>query len=326
MAEKQPDAAQPSGRRSPRARPRDRKAAAAARSERWWAEKTADSAFLYYLSWGLAVLLWLAPLPIAYFAWVELLPGLWAWVDGSVLRGTAALFPSIILVFGPFWCGLGAQQFTQFMVEVSVAIEALKDEDARDEARETEEEALDRLEKDDESGLLPLLRYSRARLDIYYDIGVDQTRRSFFNAVTAMWLGFMILILGVAFYIGPVERLGLERPSQDFNVLIITSAAIVEFISALFLWVYRSTISQLTFYYRLQMHSHSSILAFRMASSMTEQDEAKRAIINSVLDTSMMPERPAVEGSRGLAALIRPALPGSAGAGRSPPAAPTPSA
>lgn len=120
-----------------------------------------------------------------------------------------------------------------------------------------------------------------------------------------MWLGFLILIFGIALYVGPLENFGLKRPSEDFNVLIISSAAIVEFISALFLWVYRSTIDQLTFYYRLQMRSHVAILSFRMATTMETADEAKRAIIDSILDSSLRPERiPGPAGGKGLRALI----------------------
>ena len=154
------------------------------------------------------------------------------------------------------------------------------------------------------AGLLPLLKYSRAQLDAYYEIGLKQTRGSFFNAVLAMWLGFVLLLVGIWLYVGPVEQLGLTRPPQNFNVLILSGAAIVEFISALFLWVYRSTIAQLTYYYRLQMHSHTSILCFRMASTMEKADDTKRAIIESVLGWTATPERPPLPGAKGLRNLM----------------------
>jgi len=166
--------------------------------------------------------------------------------------------------------------------------------------------------------LLPLLRYSRAQLVQYYTMGLEQTRRSFFHAAIAMWLGFLLLIAGVFLYIGPVEDLGLRRPEGDFNVLIISSAVIVEVISALFLWVYRSTISQITFYYRLQMRTHTAVLCFRMAASMANGDQAKLAIVTSMLDSSILPDHPQAQGSSGLTGWLRAA---SAPAGGGPAAA-----
>ena len=169
--------------------------------------------------------------------------------------------------------------------------------------RETEDDALRRLEKTDDAGLLPLLRYSRAQLDAYYAMGLGQTRRAFLNAALAMWLGFGLLVAGIALYIGPVEKLGLARPAGDFDWLILASAMVIEVVSALFLWVYRSTIGQLTFYYRLQMQSHTAIMCFRIADTMKEPDDAKRAVIDKLLATGPAPERPAPMSARGLASL-----------------------
>jgi hypothetical protein len=119
-----------------------------------------------------------------------------------------------------------------------------------------------------------------------------------------MWLGFILLLVGIALYVGPVEKLGLTRPPQEFNTLILSGAAIVEFVSALFLWVYRSTTAQLTYYYKLQMHNHTSILCFRMASTMQQPDEVKRVIIEKVLEWTSMPERPPLVGAKGLRTLF----------------------
>lgn len=260
--------------------------------------------FAGYLLWTLVAILWLAAIAAAYFAWFAGLSELWAWSGTSLVRGLVAILGSLLLLMVPFWVAMIAYSFTGTMTRVSVSPESITVQRAQERVRETEEDALGRLESTDSANLLPLLRYSRAQLDAYYAIGLEQTRRGFFNAVVAMWLGFVILILGVALYIGPVERFGLQRPDEDFNTLILSSAAIVEFISALFLWVYRSTISQLTFYYRLQMRSHTAILCFRMASTMAESDEAKRAIIASILDASMTPEQPPTPANR-LMGLVR---------------------
>lgn len=270
-----------------------------------WARRQSarDPRFLYVL-WGIAALLWLL-VPISlYFAWWLGFPWLWRWVGDDWLRGALGVGGSIVLFVIPVWAGMIASSVTRFVAGVDLESESAHIAAARERVRETEEDALKRLETTDQANLLPLLRYSRAQLDAYYAIGLAQTRRSFVNAVIAMWLGFLILILGVALYVGPVETLGLSRPSEDFNILILSSAAIVEFISALFLWVYRSTINQLTFYYRLQMRSHTAILCFRMSTTMENADLAKRAIITSMLDSSLVPEPTPPTGSKGFASLI----------------------
>jgi len=199
---------------------------------------------------------------------------------------------------------MGAAGLTRIVADSTFTSEAETIAAAHERVRETEEDALGRLETTDQAGLLPLLRYSRAQLDAYYVMGLAQTRRSFINAVIAMWIGFAILLSGIALYVGPVEQFGIRRPSTDFNLLVLSSAVVVEVISALFLWVYRSTIGQLTFYYRLQMHAHTAILCFRIADTMGHSDEAKRAIVDRLLDSSVLPERPAATGAKGLVALI----------------------
>jgi hypothetical protein len=253
--------------------------------------------------WAIVVLAFLLLVPAAYVFWYFLPGQLWEVIDQWWLWIPAS-FGFIILLAIPIWSVMGAVAVASFLTDVSLAVEDASLHKTERNVLETEQEAINRLEQTDTAGLLPLLKYSRAQLVAYYEIGLRQTRGSFFNAVLAMWLGFILLLIGIALYVGPVEKLGLTRPPQDFNVLILSGAAIVEFISALFLWVYRNTIAQLTYYYRLQMHSHTSILCFRMASSMQEADETKRAIIENVLGWAAQPERPPVVGAKGLRALL----------------------
>jgi type VI protein secretion system component VasK len=188
-------------------------------------------------------------------------------------------------------------------VAFSAESEALQQ--AREKARAVEDAVLRELENKDEAGLLHLQRYSRAQLEAYYQMGLQQTRRSFVNATIAMWLGFLILLAGISIYIGPFAGWALKRPPGDFNTIVLASATIVEVIAALFLWVYRSTIAQLTFYYRLQMQSHTSILCYRMADMMEEPDAAIRDIIGHLLKSSLAPERPAATQAKGLRTLLR---------------------
>ena len=259
---------------------------------------------ILYAAWLVVLVVWLLSLALAYVVWILGYPLLWQWGNHSVLNWFGAAFASIFYAGLPLWGWIGAWRVTGIVWAATLASEREAMVAVRARVRETEEDALKRLEKTDEAGLLPLLRYSRAQLDAYYVMGLEQTRRAFVNAVVAMWLGFLILLVGIGLYIGPVEYLKIARPTGDFNTIVLASAVIVEVIAALFLWVYRSTTGQLTFYYRLQMHSHTSILCYRMASSMTASDEAKRAIIDKVLSSTLVPERPPLTGSKGLTGLL----------------------
>jgi hypothetical protein len=256
------------------------------------------------VGWTVVILAFLLLIPIVYFSWYDLPQRLWKYANQEWWHWIPAFFGYMFLFIAPVWGGMGALALTGFFTDLSLSIEDAAVRDAQQVVRETEQDAINRLELTDAAGLLPLLKYSRAQLDAYYAIGLNQTRRSFFNAVLAMWLGFILLLLGIALYVGPVEKLGLTRPAQDFQILILSGAAIIEFVSALFLWVYRSTTAQLTYYYRRQMHSHTSILCFRMASTMEQPDETKRAIIEKVLDWSELPERPPLVGAKGLRSLL----------------------
>ena len=274
------------------------------RAVAWFSRASARKPRLLYLGWAVVTIAWIGSFALVFACW-QIGSELWGWAGPGLVRMGLAALGSVLLFFVPVWGWMLASGLTRIVADATFTSETLSIAAAHERVRETEEDALGRLETTDKAGLLPLLRYSRAQLDAYYAMGLAQTRRSFVNAVIAMWLGFAILLSGITFYVGPFEQLGIRRPSADFNLLILSAAAIVEMISALFLLVYRSTIGQLTFYYRLQMHSHTAILCFRIADTMKDADEAKKAIVDRLLDTSVVPERPAPGGGKGLAALLQ---------------------
>lgn len=261
-----------------------------------------------FVCWAAVLLAWMLTAPFLWLSWFILIPRVWVWAEGSVIKLIGALFASMILGFVPLWWGMAAAAFTSFISSATLTKQTMSIDQARREVRETEADVLRQLEQSDAAGLLPLLRYSRAQLDAYYAMSLAQTRRSFLNAAIAMWLGFLILIAGIGLYIGPVELLGISRPPQQFSTLVLIGAVIVEVISALFLWVYQSTIAQLTFYYRRQMQSHAAILCFRIAASMTDGDASKRAIIEQLIQISDLPERHALPTGERIAALAKPKL------------------
>lgn len=173
-------------------------------------------------------------------------------------------------------------------------------------------------ELSDKAGLIELIRYSRLQLEAYYTVGLVQTRYGFRNSTIAMWLGFVLLFVGISWAIFPLERLmGITEQANktSANVIILVSAAVIEFISAMFLWVYRSSMGQLTYFYDRQMYTHTALLCYQMADQMQQTtDETKQLIVASLLSHSPSPDRPAAPGSRIIEAfLTRSKTPGTNG-------------
>jgi hypothetical protein len=256
--------------------------------------------------WTIAIVAFLAVLPTIYFGWYALPGKLFTWSNEIWWRWVFTWIGFVFLYLAPVYVLMGAIAVANFVTDASLSKEEMAVRFAQQAVRETEDEVLSRLEEKDDAGLLPLLKYSRAQLDAYYRVGLSQTRRSFFNSVLAMWLGFVLLLAGMALYVAPVEQLGFKPPTQDFHVIVMGGAAIIEFISALFLWVYRSSTAQLTYFYNRQMHTHTAILCFRIASTMQPEkaDDTKRAIVDKVLDWSTSPEKTPLPGSKGMRAII----------------------
>lgn len=90
----------------------------------------------------------------------------------------------------------------------------------------------------------------------------------------------------------------------QINVLIIAGGGIIELISALFLWVYRNSIAQLTYFYNRQMHTHNILMCYRIAHTMDKPDDTKRHIVEKVLECTWVLERPAMQGAKGVSKLF----------------------
>jgi hypothetical protein len=261
---------------------------------------------LLVLAWILATAVLFLVVPVAYTSWWVGVPYLSAWPSGNWLLWIPAAFGIFLLAFVPIWFLMLALYLLGYVADLSLSVEEESIRAAQNSVEESELEAIRRFENTDGAGLLPLLTYSRAQLDAYYKIGLSQTRRSFFHGIVAMWLGFVLLLSGLALYIVPLDKLGLNPPTQDFKMLLLSGAAIIEFISALFLWMYRSTTAQLTYLYDRQMYSHTAILCFRMSSTIEKEkgDETRAAIVTKLLDWHAKPDRPAIPSGGGLAALL----------------------
>lgn len=250
-----------------------------------------------------------ASLIVFYLCWFMGMPFLVEWANGANivwLSWIPAAFGIFLLAFIPIWVFMGLNWLFSKVVGISINEEDHEVKKSMDRVLSEEEKLLNTVEKEDKSGLIPLIKYSRLQLEAYYKIGLSQTRKSFRYSVIAMWIGFIFLIMGFSTFYLPMEKLGLSRP-ENINTALIAVGAIIEFISALFLWVYRSSTSQLTYFYNRQMYTHSVVLCYKIAESMTNgADEAKQKIVEKVLEKTWTVDRPAPSNSKGIKDLMTP--------------------
>jgi hypothetical protein len=101
---------------------------------------------------------------------------------------------------------------------------------------------------------------------------------------------------GLLYQVLPLEQLFPAKTvtsKADITVVAVAGSAFIEIIAALFLWVYRSSIVQLTYFYNRQMHIHNVVMCYRMASLMKEPDSTVASIVQKVLEQTWAVERPA---------------------------------
>lgn len=258
-----------------------------------------------WFGWMLAALAFLLVLPVAYLCWFVLIPELWVWVLEGWWHFLPAAIGFMFLFVMPIWSAMIAGSISNVLLEITLEAEDPEVVKARQTARESEEVAIERFHGTDTGDLLELLKNSRTDLEAYYTIGLNQSKRSFRHGVLAMWLGFILLLIGISMHIAPVEQLNIVRPDPaNFNFLVIGGAAIIEFVSALFLWVYRSTSIQLNNLYNREMHTHSVVICYKIATTIKESDDAKRAIIDKVLERKWNYQGVEAPGSKGMKDII----------------------
>ena len=228
-------------------------------------------------------------LGIFYFFYFILLSKLWSWGfddDGGFFSGAFTLFGAFFLVIVPI-ASLGIlSNWFEEVFEV-FANEAKKEfQEKIDEIERSRISYEEKLEQTDSEFLIPLITYSKLELETYYKIGLNQTQKSYKYSILAMWIGFIIIVIGIAIYIAPENQYFKpnEMISDKINIVIVASGAILEIVSGLFLWIYKNSMNHLTYFYNRQIHIHNSLFAFRIAQTMENSDEAKKIIVERVLN------------------------------------------
>lgn len=220
---------------------------------------------------------------LGFYCWWDWLPRLLSWGFEpiswkAIFAGIGAIYLVIIplIPLAPLSVGLSAI-LGMYAKEADNRVKQQIDE-----AMLGQDELEKNLQAEDVHGLVKLIRYSRLQLQAYYRIGLSQTQRSFRYSVIAMWIGFLVIVAGVVSYLIPASFLSTTpvAPAQQFALL---GGLIIELISAAFLWVYKSSINQLTYFYDRQQLNHNALLSFSVAETMTDKDAAKLKIVDRLL-------------------------------------------
>lgn len=239
------------------------------------------------------------------YIWFWIIPLVWKWGFITLsFKAIPAVFALFFLATLPIWLPIVPASIAKNILGLYIEEQESEIKQKVQEVKEVQTDLESQLEKEDTTGLIPLIRYSRVQLEAYYTIGLSQTQRSFRYSVIAMWIGFIIIGGGIIHYIVPLEQFGINPVGADINVLIIAGGGIIELISALFLWVYRNSIAQLTYFYNRQMHTHNILMCYRIANTMDKQDDTKRHIVEKVLERTWVLERPATLGAKGISKLF----------------------
>jgi hypothetical protein len=213
------------------------------------------------------------------------LPQLWSWGFEPVT------WRSVFSAIGAFYLVVGGLSPLYFMWDIIDGLIAIYAEEAEKEFNDKlnnitkkQNSYEEKLESNDKLGLIPLVTYSRIELEQYYKIGLTQTQKSYSYSIISMWIGFIIIIFGIVLYLFPSQFTKQDVSADNFHLIAIGSGVMTEFISALFLWIYKSSINNLTYFYNRQIFIHNTLLAFKLSESMTDGDAAKKVIIEKILD------------------------------------------
>ncbi len=222
---------------------------------------------------------------ILWYVWFRTLPDVWDWgLHAWALKNIPAAFAVFFLSVLPLWAPIGAVQGLMAIISLYTDAQSAKVAEVVSRGSTELEKVEDDLKASDKSGLVLLLRYSRVQLEAYYRIGLSQTQHSFRYSVVSMWIGFGVIMIGLIVRVVDLRKFGLLPPDKDVTTLVIAAGVVIEAVSALFLWVYRQSVKQLTYFYNRQMYDHTVLMCLRIADTMTTADHVKGDIVAKMMD------------------------------------------
>lgn len=259
------------------------------------------SRFLRNLALVVCIGLIVGALAAMWYAWFNWMPQLWHWsYAGPWYHAIPGSLAVLFLALLPVHLPIQALALTRTVVAISIDEAADRLQKRVEQGSQALQEVEGRLAVDDRLQLVPLLSYSRVQLEAYYSIGLDQTQRSFRYSVVAMWIGFAVIMSGIVVRVLDLERFGIRALDGDAGLLVIACGVVIELISALFLWIYRNSVRQLTYFYNRQIFNHGVLMAHRISSGMQAPDETRRLIVERLLDRGWSVEPDALPSGQAL--------------------------
>ncbi|GEM_PF-2615028 len=222
---------------------------------------------------------------VSYYYLTKIIPYLWHWgfdpfnwkffLSFFAILFSFAFYAMPIALFFGFFQDLMSIYASEAEIDFNKKIKEFEDKQVKYQ---------EKLESSDELYLIPLVTFSRIELEQYYKIGVSQTQKSYNYSILSMWIGFLIIILGVLLFYFPIDIGNSFFADGNVKILVLISGLITELISVMFLWIYKNSIKNLTYFYNRQIFIHNTLLAYKISSSMENSDEAKKIIVQKILD------------------------------------------
>lgn len=128
-------------------------------------------------------------------------------------------------------------------------------------------------------------KFRREHLNLYYDMNFSQVIKSFRYSVLAMFIGFFIIVIGILGAFGILEIAFPGIKPIDVDNVVIAGGILAEMISALFLWIYRTSLLQLTYFYKYQVHAHNVFISYLITNTMDKKirDSTRKELIKEFL-------------------------------------------
>ncbi|MBE7177530.1 MAG: hypothetical protein INR69_14060 [Mucilaginibacter polytrichastri] len=228
----------------------------------------------------------LATCLLAWYSWFIWLPSLLNWGFSPLsLRCIPAVLGALVLLCLPVYPFALSTQWINDLARTHAAKAAREHQKQREALQAKSKEYEKDMDDADPNKLVALITFSKIELESYYDIGLRHNRRSYVYSITAMWIGFFVILTGLILFTVPLPRVNPELTGdKSLKALSVGSGLVIELISALFLWIYKNSNEQLTYFYNRQIYVHNALFAVRIAETMTNPDEAKGRIIDSILE------------------------------------------
>lgn len=150
------------------------------------------------------------------YIWFWIIPFVWKW--GFIplsFKAILSVFALLFLATLPILLPTTPASIAKNILGLYIEDQEFEIKQKVHEVKEVQTDLESQLEKEDTSGLIPLIRYSRVQLEAYYTIGLSQTQRSFRYSVIAMWIGFIIIVGGIIHYVVPLEQFGINPIGTD---------------------------------------------------------------------------------------------------------------